>query len=459
MTYKKVSLLTLLISFFIFNSCQKATTIGLDLDADVALNSMIVFDSTLVTQLLKEDSISTNYQTVNPLGYFKDPVFGTTEAAIATALTLPGNTGLKFDASAVLDSAILVIPFARFYGDSLNTTYKVDVRQLNQNFYDDGPIPLYFNTKKWAHSSTIIGSTVFKPNIKDSITLANIRVGKPDTLKRVPGQLRIRLNASTITNLFLRADSATLSTNNRFNAYFNGLYISMDKTATVNNGGLFLLNTLTNNAATVDLFYKETKSAIIDTLQKSFNLSGSLGLVASEISWDYTGKPVANEIGKPNVEKLYLKGFSGTKVKVSFPNIKKINLLGTKILVNRAQLIIKVIEGTQTPYAPLPSLKVYLLDIANRPQLLPDENPSDPRNIGAGFVGGLFNKNNNEYVFNITGYVQDLLKDKPDYGTYITTIDYTANQRTNASTFKRSIVGGGIGNYKMKLKVYYTDQK
>ncbi len=461
MTIKKASLLTLLISSFIFYSCKKATTIGLDLETDVALNSLVAYDSTLFTQLLKEDSISTNYQNLNPLGFFNDPVFGITEANIAAALTLPGNTGLTFDKSAVLDSAILVLPFAGFYGDSLNTNYKVQVQQLNENLYEDGNIPFYYNTKKWAHLNNILGEASFKANIKDSsITIQNIRTGKPDTLKKVPAQLRIKLNSNTISNLILKADSATLSTNNRFNDYFKGLYISMDKTVTSNNGGLFLFNTSTSNAATVDFFYKETKNTKTDTLQKSFPLAGNLGLVASEIKWDYTGTLVASQIGKQNAEKLYLKGFSGTKVKITFPNINNLKLLGTQVLVNRAQLIIKVVDGTQTPYTPLPLLKAYKLDIANRPQLLPDENPNDPRNLGGGYIGGLFNKNNNEYVFNVTGYVQDLLKNKKEYdGIYITAINYANNQRTNAATLKRAIVGGGLGNYKMKLKVFYTNQK
>ncbi|TAF43417.1 MAG: DUF4270 domain-containing protein [Sphingobacteriales bacterium] len=459
MTIKNSSLLTMLISFFVFYSCKKNSTIGLDLENDIALNSLVVFDSTLTTQLVKEDSITTNYQTLNPLGYFTDPVFGTTEANIAAAITLPNNTGFTFNKSATLDSAVLVMPFAGFYGDSLNTTYKVQVQQLNENLYEEGSTPFYYNTKTWMHKNDILGFKTFKPNIKDSVTIANIRTGKPDTLKRVPAQLRITLDASTITNLILKADSAALSTNNQFSNYFKGLFISMDKAATSNNGGLFLLNTSTNNAATVDIFYKETKNAKTDTLQKSFTLSGNQGYVASQIKWDYTGKVIANEIGKVNSDNLYLKGLSGTKVKVTFPNIKNIKLLGNQVLVNRAQLIIKVVNGTQTPYAPMPLLKAYKLDIANRPQLLPDENPSDPRNLGPGYIGGLFNKANNEYVFNVTGYVQDLLSNKPDYGTFISTINYAIDQRTNAATVRRAIVGGGVGDYKMKLKVFYTNQQ
>jgi hypothetical protein len=464
MKIKKVSLLTLLISFFVFYSCKKATTIGLDLDANAALNSQIAYDSTVLTQLVREDSIITNFQTLNPLGFFNDPVFGTTEANIAAALTLPGGATTKFDASAVLDSAVLVLPFAGFYGDSVNTKYTIDVQELNESLYEIGGTPFYYNTKQWKYNPSIVGSdTLTAAGIQTSPVIADILVGKKDTLKKVIPQLRITLNHTYITNLLLKADSATLSSNSRFTNYFKGLYISLNKAASTNNGGIFLFNTATANAARVDVFYKETKANKTDTLLKSFALAGNQGLVASHIKWNYNNTTIANQIGKPiteQYEQLYMKGFSGTKVKLSFPNIKNLQLLGTKILVNRAQLIIKVIKNTETPYAPLPVLKMYKLDIANRPQLLPDENPNDPRNIGAGYISGLFNNNTNEYVLNVTGYVQDLLNNKPDYGAYITTINYAADQqRNNAATIKRTIIGGGLGNYKMKLKVYYTDQK
>lgn len=463
MTFKKAGLLTMLISLFIFNACKKATTIGLNVDDDLALNSQVFIDSTLETQLLKEDSIPTNNQTNNPLGFFKDPIFGDTQADIAAALTIPSGSTVKFDASAVLDSAVLVLPFAGFYGDSVNTDFKVDVRELNEPLYESSGTPFYFNTKQWAHKTDILGSSnLFSvADVKNSLTIADIVVGKKDTVKKVIPQLRIKLDPETITNLFLKADSATLSNNINFTNYFKGLYISLNKAATTNNGGLFLFNTSTSGAARLDIFYKETKAAKIDTLIKSFALAGNQGNVASHITWDYANTPVATELGKNNSGKLYIKGLAGTKIKIPFPKSKLqiIKNLGKQISINRAQLILKVVDNTQTPYAPLPLLKAYRWDIANRPQLLPDESQNDPRNIGPGYIGGFFSSNTKTYIFNITAYIQDLLNGNPDYGTFISAISYL-DAKGNASNFGRSIVGGGeFGNYKMQLKVYYTDSK
>ena len=459
MTFKKAGLLTMLISLFIFNGCKNPTTIGLDVEPDLALNSQIAIDSTIATQLLKEDSIIANYQTNNPLGFFKDPEFGTTEANIAAALTLPNNTGLTFDNLATLDSAVLVLPFSGFYGDSINSQFRVDVKELDEKIYQDEAIPNYYNTKQWAHKATFIGSsTIFSANIKDSITIADIRVGKNDTVKRVIPQLRIKLDNATITRLILDADSAKLSTNNQFNNYFKGLYISMHKASITNNGGIFLFNTSTPGSARLDLFYKETKTAgKTDTLQKSFALAGNQGHVVSPITWDYSGTSIATELTKGDSDKIYLKGLGCTKVKLSFPNLKNINALGSKVIINKAQLIVKVINGSQTPYKPLPLLKINRWDIANRPQLLPDESANDPRNISFGFIGGGYRKDNS-YVFNITAYVQDLLSGKKDYGTFISATNFT-DTKTQSSNIGRSVLGGGKGNYKMQLKVYYTDQK
>jgi hypothetical protein len=461
MTFKKVGLLTLLISLFIFNGCKNPTTIGLDLAPNLALDSKIAYDSTIVTKLVKEDSIAANYQTNSPIGFFKDPDFGTTQSDMAAALTLPNNIAVTFDRSATLDSAVLVLPFSGFYGDSINTQFKIDVRQMDEKIYESDAIPTYYNTKQWAHKSTVIGSSnIFGANSwKDSITIANIRVGKSDTIQKVIPQLRIKLDKATITQLFLNADSAKLSTNDQFNNYFKGLYISMNKASTTNNGGIFLFNTSTAGSARLDLFYKQTKTAgVTDTLQTSFGLTGNTGNVVSPITWDYSNTTIASELAKNNSEKLYLKGLSGTKVKVTFPNLKNLNSLGKNIIINRAELIVNVVGGTQAPYKPLPLIKVYRWDIANRPQLLPDESANDPRNIGAGYIGGAYNTIANTYIFNMTAYIQDLLKGNTDYGTFISAMNFTT-PNSQSSILGRSILGGGLGKYKMKLKVYYTDQK
>lgn len=456
MNFKNLDLLTLLISLFILNGCKDPSTIGLDINDDLAVQSNVYIDSTLTTKLIKDDVIITNYQTFSPMGYFKDPLFGTTEAVLSFALTLP-SSAINFDKSAQLDSAILVLPFAGFYGDSLNTNYTVNVNELVELSYDPNSMPIIYNTKAFSTKPPLLGEKNFKPNIKDSIIIQDIIVGKKDLEKKVPAQLRIKLDETFINNVILKADIAKFKNNTIFTNYLKGLQVRLNKATTTNNGGIFLFNTSTPNAARLDIFFKETKSeGKIDTLQKSFLIQGNQGFASSQIEWNYSGTPVETAFSIENSEKNYLKSLAGTKIKISFPNLNKIKNLGKNILVNKAELIIPVDELSQAPYHPLQQISIYKLDIANRPQYVPDENQSDPRYIGAGYVGGFYNATQKLYTFNLTGYVQDLLDKKiPNYGTYLSAMNSFDGKNTT-SRIKRTVVGGGVGKHKMKLKIFYT---
>lgn len=456
MNFKSLDLLTLLISLFILNGCKDPSTIGLDINDDLAVNSELYIDSTITTKLIKEDSVISNFQLYNVMGYFKDPAFGTTEAYLSAALTLGSSSSLKFDSSALLDSAVLVLPFAGFYGDSLNTQFTVNVKELNENLYQPGGMPTIYNTKSFAVKPLLIGEKTIKANIKDSIIIQDIRTGKPDTVKKVIPQLRIKLNDAYATNVFLKADSSKFKNNIAFTNYFKGLQVSLNKLSTTNNGGLFLFNTSTTNAARLDLFYTSKKGDKTDTLQKSFLIEGNQGFSTSKIHWNYAGAPVESEFTKSNSDKLFLKSLAGTKTKISFPNLKNIKTLGKKVIVNRAELVIQVDNLSQAPYLSLPQLNIYKLDIANRPQLVADENPSDARYIGAGYIGGFLNTNKKIYTFNLTGYIQDIIDEKnQDYGTFISAFNSFDN-KNYTSRIQRTIAGGGLGNNKMRLKIFYT---
>ena len=468
MKFIKTGLLTMLVSLFILGSCKNPSGVGLDVDSDIALNSSLVDTNTVITKLMKQDSILANFTTTSALSFFKDPIFGTTTSNIAVGLTLPGTT-LSFGNNSVLDSAVLILPFAGFYGDSLNTNYNVEVKQLNEILFNVNP-KTYFNTKKWSVNNTIIGSKNFAPRYRDSILLQDIIVGKKDSVKKVPAQLRIRLDRNFITNLILKADSANLSTNTAFNNLIKGLYISLNKTSTTNNGGVFIFDTSSPNAAKLDLFYKKTSTTgIIDTLNSSLAIQGGAGYAVSEVTWDFNGTNVQTELqsNNKNSTNLYFKGLSGTQVKVDFPYLQKLKSLGTNISINRAELILKVVNGTESPYKPIPRLRIFRWDIAERILPIPDEIPGDPRSLPINY--GIYNKTNKTYTFNITGYAQDLLNGRTkNFGTFITSVDFEDIQpitpilngfRRGLTQPGRTVTGGTNVNFKTQLKIYYTDLK
>ncbi len=470
MKFIKSGLLTMLVSLFILGGCKNASTIGLDIDPALDINSKLVDTATVNAKLLKQDTVVANGTNVSVLGYFKDPVFGTTTANMALALSL--NGAISFGKNPILDSAVLVLPIVNFYGDSINTNYTAEVRQLDESLYAE-PTLAYYNNKTWKTKSTLLATKNFKANYRDSLTLQDIIVGKKDTLKRVAPQLRIKLDPTFITNNILKLDSVNLLSSKAFNALFKGLYVSLNKNTTTNNGGLFSFNTNSSGAARLDLFYKKPKANnMVDTVLTTLNITGDVGNAVTELNWNLTGTVVNTELQSTakNSNTLYFKGLTGTQVKVDFPYLKNIKNLGKNITINRAELVLTVVAGTEAPYKPLQRLRVYKNDIADRPTFIADETPFDNRYLGPNFIGGYYNSKPKEYKINMTGYIQDFISGKiKNYGTFISPNDFVATNSPNFEISKtvnvfnnlgRSVVGGVTAtNYKVKLNIYYTEQK
>lgn len=461
MKFIKSDLLTLLVSLFILSGCDNPAGVGLDVGPDIALDSKLLDTSTVFTKLQKQDRIVSNFANQSALGYFNDPVFGKTTASIAVGLTMP-SVNYSFGKSPVLDSAVLVLPFANFYGDSLHSNFTAEVRQLDEVLFNASS-PNYYSDKIWLKNSTVIGSHTFTANYTDSISIQAIIAGAADSMQLVPRQLRIKIDANFVKNNIINLDSLNKISNTAFNNFIKGLYISINKGATTGEGGLFTFNTKSSGAARLDVFYKTTNtSGTIDTLLNSFLIDGENGNAATEISWDMDGTVVKSEIENPtkNNHLLYLKGLGGTAIKVDFPYLSKLKSLGKNIAINRAELVFTV-DGSpaNASYNPISRMRIYRWDIANRPQRLPDENQADPRYMGPGFIDGFYNKDKKTYTFNLTGYIQDLISGRTkDFGTFITANDYTATDAL--STLGRSVIGGGDNStYKVKLRVFYTDQK
>ncbi len=460
MKFIKLDLLTLLVSLFILGSCQNPTGIGLDVDPNIAIESKLIDTSTVLTKLQKQDSIVTNYTDQTVLGYFNDPVLGKTTASIAVGLTMP-KANFTFGTNPVLDSAILVLPYNSFYGDSLNASFAVEVRQLAEALYNETN-KSYYSTKVWQRASPIIGSKTIRGNYRDSIILQNIRKGLTDTVKKVPGQLRIKLDPSFVQNNIVNLDSLKKISNLIFNNYIKGLIVSVNKGATTGQGGLFSFDTKTAGSARIDIFYKSTNTTgTIDTLLNTFAINGINGDAATELNWDITGTAVKTELESTtnNNSLLYFKGLGGTRVRVDFPYIQKLKALGDNVAVNRAELVFTVDGASDAIYKPIPTLKIFRWDIAQRMQRIPDDSPNDPRFLGPGFVGGFYNTNKKTYTFNVTGYVQDLIAGKiTNYGTFIMPSEFVPTAGLN--NLERSILGGGNNpNYQVKLRVFYTNLK
>src|SRR5690606_39954811 len=126
-------------------------------------------------------------------GWFNDPVIGKTVADLALAIGKPSSVP-RIRPDAEIDSVILVLPYGmdEYFGDTLNPTFPLQVRQLNEAFTDGN-----FSNKQWSVEEEVIGSrTIARFGYKrtDSVEVTKYIDEKDSVIQDVP-QLRIALSA------------------------------------------------------------------------------------------------------------------------------------------------------------------------------------------------------------------------------------------------------------------------
>jgi hypothetical protein len=468
MKFFRLDLLTLLISLFILNSCKNQDAVGLGVNSGNQLNSNLIDSTTIVINTVPEDSVATYSSgsplAKNPLGYFIDPLLGTTISSIATDLNLPSQTAYTPPVGTItIDSARLVMQYTGgFYGDSITSTYTANVYQLQHVFNLD---TTYFNTKNFGNysSTTPLGSVTFNARPHDSIKVYSIIAGAPDTLIKVAPQIRIPINPAFINNNLFSASSAVIGSNAVFQNNIKGLYVAINPAKSTGPGGILMFTP--NDSLAV--YYRAVHGSTIDT--------GVINLpvlhTAMSIQHNYS-QAVKTELANTTTgsrSTFYLQGTGGLRAKVSFPYLLK-NLRSSllkkdsDVLINRAELVITPAPGTYIPYSPLQQITMYQLDLASQRIELQDANSADPRSQGETIFGGFYAPAQNEYHFIITAYLQDLLWGKQvNYGTYIAPVDTSSTstavqiQPTPQVAGRTVAVGSNLSSpYRIVLHVIYT---
>ena len=471
MKFFRLDLLTLLISLFILNSCKNQDAVGLGVGTS-SPSSGFLTDTSIIVNTVPEDSVVTSGLAKNPVTCFRDPIFGTTMTVMATDLNLPGQGSYTPPTGTItIDSARLVMSYANgFYGDSITSNYTINVYQLKSLFRTDTS---YYSNKNFGYSTTNfadystqtpIGTLTFNARPNDSIKIYNIITGAPDTLVKVPPQIRIPIDPAFInTNLF-GASSFTLGSNSVFKNKVRGLLIKLDSTKTTGVGGSIMFS----NADSLEVYYRSVSGTTIDTEVVKLPIVSTATSIHHNYSAAVRAELKNTKSGSRNL--FYLQGPVGLRAKISFPNfLQKFrdSLLNLKqpmdVVINRAELVVTPQPGSFIPYAPIPKISMYQLDLALQRIELQDASSTDPRSGGVGVFGGFYNTTQNEYHFIITAYLQDLLYGKTvDYGTYIGPIDNTNTSTVDiAATPQVASRTVAIGTdktspYRLKLNIIYT---
>lgn len=463
MKFFRLDLLTLLISLFILNSCKRQDGIGLGINDQNEINGSLIVDTNIVINTVLDDTAATSGMTRTPLANFADPVFGTTKSVVAIGLNLPNGAAYTVPAGTLtIDSAVLVLKYADgFYGDSLASRYKINVYQLQNKIENK----TYYTNNHWdADLSALLGSKTFTARTHDSITITRIRTDTLDTVQRVAPQLRVPLSKAFIYNNLFNASGSILASPTSFQSAVKGLYLSLEKEQASSAGGIIQLNL---GSSQLDVFYKVVTAATSTTTSTIDTASVTLPFFnrAAEVSRTYsTTIQAALNNTTTSQNTVYLQGLAGLRAKLSFPGLEK--LVDSSVVLNRAEIVITPRAGSGVPYAPLPKLTMYKLDIAKQRTLIQDANASDPR-AQTSLFGGNYNRTTKEYHFLVTAFVQDLIRKKTvDYGTYIAPVDTTLVNTTtgidvapSTQTAARTVIVGSdksTPGYSIRMNIIYT---
>ncbi|OQY93608.1 MAG: hypothetical protein B6D37_10970 [Sphingobacteriales bacterium UTBCD1] len=465
---------------FLAFGCQKineATTLGGGLIP--AVDNVNTFDTTISVETYNglftdlDDSTAIGAGAEHFAGYISnDPLFGKTSATMYLQLkpSFPFQFNFKkTDSLLSLDSVVLVLGYARTYGDSLSPM-NLSVKEMSQaNFFK------YDSNYLVRSANFLLGSTIGAVNgIIPARLDDSVKVFRDTTA----GQLRIPLSNSFGMQL-LSLDTSDLKNDSTFQAKFTGLAIIPDPSS-----GNALLGFDLQSANTKLAFYYHYKNgAIADTAVVTYFTFGVTCAHANRIDRDYTGSELQSYQGGTSPQDLaFIENAPGSFATIKIPGLA---LFPTRI-INRAELIAEQV------YDPSPSSdrifnvpKLLFLDAfdtaKNAFRTIPYDFIVDPTQgpnyINFGMVGKTtVDANGNPitvWKFDITRYVQNYLtKKEPLYNLrisapFITKDLYRLNGVSDISqriTVNSLIAAGrvrlGGGNHptqRMRLHIIYTN--
>ena len=463
-----------LIIFSLLNwHCTKVDITRIGSDLIPAVDNVNTFELILPVVSNNADSVAKDCATIFPtddhvLGYIgNDLLFGTTTATIYSELKPPvfpfSLSGTA--AGRTLDSVVLVLKYRRSFGDS-SAQQRIEVREINvvtnpqKGFQPDSSTCSAYLAK-----STVLGSATYTPkNLSDTI------------------QLRIKLS-NTFFQSFIAQDSSNslnaFRSDSLFRNSFKGFAIIPDKT-----GNCLSYFNLADTNTKLAIYYKYKRTGLSDTSDVSNFRLNTAANSANTIVRDHAN----SELLKYNIKVhppagddfIYIQTTPGTYADITIPALTGLS----NRIIARAELIMDQIP--QLPGDPFVAPNLLYLDLRftdsiYRPIPCDFVAPGGQPDIltFGGFKktvkDALSGKDIARYTFNISRYVQKIVTNKrlnsalrlraPDYIRNSSLIIDDCNQGLPALYYPYNILaygrvklgGGSNANYKMKLRIIYSN--
>lgn len=450
-SYLKQILFGLAASLVLMSCDKDFNELGTDIVGDDHFGFERYTDAFIKSYNQKLGPISSNNLPINPLGFYDNPAFGTTQANFVTQVELPttvptfNNTDPEdYDIyPTAIDSVVLDIPY---YSTLLDTedgvkTYELDsiygineskfklsvyrtnyyLRDLDpdqslgaqQLFYtdkdaeiDNNKIPVLLNDAPLS-GNNVDGheNSQFFFDKREHRTVADNEDGEEVETRTAPS-MRLHLNTAVFTSLILNAPSGQLANNSMFKNYFRGLYFKTESLG--NPGNMAMLNF---KGGKITIYYNEDKETTTTPVTyERVNKTMVLTLSGNTVSLLNNSNENANYLTAANntsqeASKLYLKGGEGSMAVIDLfgpdadnngiaDEIETIKANGW--LVNEANLTFYVDRAAMADTKIAEPNRIFLYDLDNKKVLMDHTydfttNSSNPK-LGKYIHGGILEK-------------------------------------------------------------------
>ena len=370
----------------LFTACKKEwNELGSQLVVSDDLELLSIDEQEIKISVVKEDSLRSLNSSTSYIGYLNDPYFGYTSASLYTEFRIP-STDVDFGVSAQVDSIVLSLDIAGYYGDTLSPL-TISVREM-------------LETIETTTTDTLDVETVVNIYSSDDFDVDPqlLNNAQQELLPIASSKLKITLS-NTFAQQFLDADSANFSDNEAFQSFFNGLYIAVNQGL---ENGLLLELDLLNESSKLTLYYH---NEISDSLSYDFQINSSADRM-TRWSHDYSATEIESALNMEFVSQGYVQGGVGLRTYVELPDLN--SLKDSNYVFHSAELIIPYISNELDSIFYGPS-KLGLAAVNSDGNL---EVLTEDQNIqGSTYFDGNRDEITQTYTFNIARYIHKVVQE------------------------------------------------
>jgi hypothetical protein len=421
-------------SLFSIHACSEPDEIGLGLiDRRAGFNSTDTLS--IIGGSVFSEPIPTNFGGQNMLGVMQDPVFGKVKASLFTQFRLTQNNFSLGDAP-VLDSLTISFEYSGSYYGQVETFQTLKVYELSEQIPD---VDTLFSNISLAHYPDLVAEFLLRPAPTDSVLI--------DTIMFAP-HFRIRLSDELGQKIIDANGTPAFENVPNFLEYFKGLYITVDDEID-GTGSIFNLN-MFSFFTRLSLHYRQEGDTVstrhdfpVTQFTQRTNLFETLSYENAHpllVEQLFGEEPSGSEDSL-----LFVQAMGRLRANIQFPFLSRLSE-AANVTINQAKLILPVAEGFADELFPV-AQELLLLRYDENGKL----QPIADMQFGDEYFGGTYEEGKNQYSFNITQHLQQVMNGKvPDKGLTLAV--------TRAAENARRVVlnGPGVATRPMRLEIIYT---